>query len=91
MALVGSSRARGGMVVVEFEVSSTLRVLTVKLGGDFAARISAAHRARLEKAMEGASLDREILLTVAKRAFQEIGVAADGFSPEDVAAAFMAA
>jgi len=91
MTLTGSHRAKGGTVRVEFDVSQTLRVSSVRLGGDFAGRIPVGQRARLEKALEGAALDREVLLTVAKRAFQELEVAADGFSPEDVAAAFMAA
>jgi hypothetical protein len=91
MTLTGSHRAKGGTVRVDFDVSQMLRITAVKLGGDFASRIPAPQRARLEKAMEGASLDLEVLLTVAKRAFQEVGVAVEGFSPEDVAAAFMAA
>ena len=91
MTLTGSHRAKGGTVRVDFDVSQMLRVTAVTLGGDFASRIPAPQRARLEKALEGASLDLEVLLTVAKRAFQEVGVAVDGFSPEDVAAAFMAA
>jgi hypothetical protein len=63
----------------------------VSLRGMLAEQLGGAATRHIEKALEGAPYDREVLAQVAKRAFQEAQVRLAGVFPDDLVRAVLAA
>jgi hypothetical protein len=61
----------------------------VRLAGPPAEAMGAPARATLTARLEGAPLERGVLLTVVRRAFQEAEVAVDGLAPDDLVRALL--
>lgn len=88
---VASVASGAGDLSVSYELTDTLRMRAVAFSGELAAALGPRARAALERGLEGAHLDQEVLVPVLRRAFQENEVALAGVAPEDLARALLAA
>jgi hypothetical protein len=78
-----------GRFTISYELSDSIRLRSVELTGALAGALAPGVRARIAASLEGAHLDRGLLLSVLRRAFQENQVHIEGVSPDDVVRAVL--